>query len=267
MAELSGAQVLEDKLLDIALDRELAARSLSVSPELIEAERSRLLEAIGSEAGLPVDSADRTLARIRASRGLGPVRFPALLARNAKLRRLVQDDLAPDPREVALELEIALGAKAVAILVLVQDEKEAATIRASLLAEGGLTPARLSTFAAARSLDSSASNGGRIGPIHPADPRVNASLRDPLRSLPIGELSAVLAVEDGYALLMVESRTEPLPESPAALERAQSAVRARDERLAMERLARRLITDTFTRLNDPSLRWSWQQRLPSGEPR
>lgn len=262
LAELAGAQVLEEAALDAALDDLLRARQLFVPESAVEGERLRVLETIASESGLSTAEADRALARIRAARGLGPVRFAQLLARNAKLRLLVSDEVTASPEELVRATELELGPRVTAILILVPDEKEAALVRQGMLDPPGPSAARLSAMARARSIDDSARGGGRVGPIHPQDPRVSAALRTTLASLPIGELSPVVAADGGFAIVWIESRSDAEVETPERRAQIEKGVRQRRERLAMERLARRLVDEAQVRTSDESLRWSREKSRP-----
>jgi parvulin-like peptidyl-prolyl isomerase len=260
LEELAGAQAVEDVVLDAAIDARVSQQGLVVTPTQVEAERERLLAAIAGESGLSQSQADQALARIREARGLGPVRFSQLLKRNAGLRALVAGTFDPTPEERVKELEVATGAKVTGVLVLVADEKEASLIRAGFLEPPGPSIERLAAIARARSLDTSARVGGRVGPIHPGDPRVPGALRHIFQSLPLGEVSPVVSTDEGFAILMIESRSEPLVRTPEVEASVEAALLARKERLAMERLARQLIAEAKVRVMDESLRWSWERR-------
>ncbi len=265
LAELAGAQALHDAALDAGLDAELQARGLVLPPQAIDQERTRLMATIAADSGLGTAQADQALHRIRASRGLGPVRFAQLLARNAKLRLLASGSVSISPDELQQEAELQLGAKVSAILVLVSTEREASMLRAGLLESPGPSAERLAELARARSLDSSASSGGRIGPIHPRDPRVPASLRSVFESLTVGETSPVIATDSGFALVMIESRSEPTPRTPERMEQVERSLFAKKERLAMEALAQRLANGASVRAMNPSLKWSWDQAKENAE--
>jgi hypothetical protein len=260
LAEAGGGVVLEEVVLDRELAKLLGARGLQVSEAEVEGERVRLLDMIAVDSKLSTSEADQALARIRSARGLGPTRFGQLLRRNAALRALVSSTAVVSPEERAREMELALGAKVSAVLVLMPDEKEAALVRAGLMEPPGPSAARLSALALARSIDPSARAGGRVGPIHPADPRVPATLRSALQSLAIGELSSVIAVDGGFALLIVESRTEPLTATPELEQRVEADLRERAMRLAMERLAHQIMSETSVTGMDESMRWGWDRR-------
>lgn len=259
LAEVAGKQILEEAALDRALERLAQERGVVVGAREVEAERERLLASIATDSGLEGGRADRALAHIRESRGLGPVRFARLLERNARLRALVAEDAVPTPEEISRETELILGTKVAAVVLLVSNEKEAATLRAAMMEAPGPGIERLSAMAAARSIDGSASHGGRVGPIHPSDPRVTAGLRPILESLPVGELSPVIATDDAYAIVMVESRSEPVAPTPESEAKILAMTRAKVERLAMERLARRLIGESVIVARDPSLRWNMER--------
>ena len=56
------------------------------------------------------------------------------------------------------------------------------------------------------SVDSSRLRGGLIGSISPADPSYPAALRTALERATLGEPTSVVALEQGYAILLVEGR-------------------------------------------------------------
>lgn len=259
IAEFSGAVALEEAILDRGIARRIEALGIVVSSADVEAERMAVREAIAGEVGPDESLADQALARVRDARGLGPTRFRALVERNAKLRALVRPTVEVTGEEVAAEMELQIGSKVSAIVALFGTEKEASIVRAGLIDAPGPSLERLAALAVARSIDVSAREGGRVGPIHPNDPRVSGSLRTVLAQLAIGEVSPVLASEGGYAIVMIEKRTEALSPSAEAEVAARSTVRGRKERVAMDRLARSILSEASINVVDDSIRWGWQR--------
>lgn len=262
-AETAGATALEELVLDRGLARLAEVRNVSIAPAQAELERSAIVAAISAEVGADESLADQAMARVRTARGLGPARFAALLNRTALMRALVRGDVSVTDAEVAAEVELAIGRQVRAIVAMFSTEKEAAEVRAGLVAESGERLVRLSAIARARSIDESARNGGLVGPLHPQDPRVPGTLRPVLESLAIGEVSPVLAADGGFAVIMIESRTEPIEPTDEARAKARSSVQQRKERIAMDALARRILSESSVEIMDESLRWTWQRTRQS----
>lgn len=276
LAEADGRAVLEDVALDLALEREVAAAGLSLGAGAARAEEDLLLAATVDRAKVSRDDAARALAQLRRARGLGPVRYAALLERNARLRALVRHEGAnADAQDIALAQRQEFGERVRARLVVRPDELAAGRTRAALAADIAATPPLAGAAVAQRAIDESvhptSARGGLLDPLSPLDPAVPAGVRRALEDTPIGSLSAVFAMESeggggedgrggGFGVLFVESRTparEPSPDELAAVERM---ARARAERRAMDRLARDLLARAGVTVLDESLRWSWEGR-------
>ncbi len=238
-----------------------------MGPEDLERERALLHEALARDAELDPAAMREALARLRRTRGLGPAGFSALLRRNATLRKLVGDEVLVEAAQIERAATILAAPRVVARVIVLASEREASDVRAGLLGEPDDLPNRVARMAVARSLDASARDGGRVGPVSVLADSVPQALRTTLASLPPGELSGVTAVDEGYALVLVESRAEAREATPQDRARAERDARARAERVAMDRLARRLIDQARVTVLDESLAWSWaNRRAPAGEP-
>lgn len=261
LAEAAGAEVLGEVILDRLLDAELAARNLSVTREDIDAERRGLVEALTRDARADANDAERLIERLRRSRGLGDARFAAQLARTAGLRRLVAGTVTVTDEEVRAAHAMRHGPAFRTRVIVVPEEREAARLWSELNEVKDGLGARFTEAAAARSRDPSSARGGLLGPISPADPTFPAVVRRAVATQPPGALGPVLAVDNGYAILLVEERIEG---DGAAFESVEAALRAelmrRRERLAMDELARRLLARANITVLDPGLRWSWEGR-------
>lgn len=250
-------------MLDASLGRELAARGWSVLDADLEREHAMLQESLTRDAGLDPGAAQTALERLRRQRGLGPSGYAALWKRNAALRKLVAEDVRPDPAEVDRAVTIMAASSVMARVIVLATEREAADVRGGLLGEPGDLAERMGRMAVARSLDASARQGGRVGPVSVLADTVPQALRSTLATLGPGELSGVVAVDNGYALVLVETRTQARTPTPEDRAQAERDARARTERLGMERLARRLIEQSRVTVLDESLAWSWAQRRAS----
>lgn len=255
LLELGGKQALEELALDRALAQELDTKNLRISDEDLARER-RLLEdeltarGVGEGAGT-VGLVDR----VRRSRGLGPARFAALLRRNAGLRMLVQESVFVVPEEIAVERAVRFGEKVRARVIVVESEQKAAAVRGRVLRETEGLVGRFAQEAFEQSTDASAGSGGLVRAFSAEDPAVPSVIRSAVRSMREGEVSPVLALDDGFALVLVEGRTPA--SAPASEEGLEASVRRRKEREAMEALAGHLLGSQSVTVFDESLRWGW----------
>jgi parvulin-like peptidyl-prolyl isomerase len=278
MTELAGGQALQEAVLDRLLSEQLKTRGLTVTTEDIASEQATLAASVVRNAKTTPQEAERLLEQVRKSRGLGATRFDGLLRRSAMMRKLVAESVTVSEEEVKQAFEISHGPKYRARLILVPTQREASDLRNSLL---GITPGepaptppardvltlRFSESATKLSSDPSANRGGLMDPISPADPAYPAAARQMLARLTPGELSAVIPVDRGFALLLLE---EQLPPDGVKLEDVSTQIRAevrkRRERLAMDDLARRLLRGANVSILDRSLDWSWRNSLPAAQP-
>lgn len=261
LLEAAGGSVLEDLVLDRQVRAEFERRGLSLTPGDLEHERELLTRAVTSATG--GGQTDEALDRIRRVRGLGPARFDQALSRTAMLRRLVSEEAQVTDDQVRLAYEIQHGPRYACRLLVTATHEEAARLRERLMADGVVSTSEFADLAAAESIDESAARGGLIEPFSPADPAYPLVVRQSLAERAPGTLSDVLALERGYALVLVE---HVLPRSGVPIEQAAASlredVRLRQERLLMDRLARRLLESAAVRVLDPALNWSWRSRAP-----
>ena len=251
LAEASGAAVAEEVALDLLLERELNRRGIELTASMIQTERERLLGSLGDGAG------PGTIERVRRRRGLGPARLGALLERNAALRALTRDRVDVTEDEIRLAYRVTHGPKIEARVVVRPTQGEAAAERARLEGAG---PGAFIRAAMDRSVDPTASVGGLLGAISPSDPAYSTAVRAVLSELEPGELSRVVALDEGYAVFRVERR---VPAQDVALEDVRDSIaerlRERKQRLEMERLARDLLSGADVNVLDPALGWTEQR--------
>ncbi|KAA0212777.1 MAG: peptidylprolyl isomerase [Leptolyngbya sp. PLA3] len=251
--ELAGREALREEALDRALARRLSDRGITVTVEMVRREHELFEDRL-------TEAADRSGAlreEVWRTRHLGPTRREKLFARNAALRALVAGQVTIAPAEVSLAVELAYGPKKIARLILLQNERDAAETRRTL----GDRPSSsdFSRLAERRSIDPSASRGGLLAPIHLNDPAYPIAVRNALRSLQTGAISAIIPLPEGAALLYLESdqpATTPPDDAPARLERELLVQR---ERAEMDRLARALVAESRISVLDRSLGWSWDE--------
>ena len=247
MAELIGAETLREHVLDRALADEASARGVSITDDDIDRERQRLAQALDTDAGT-------AFADVAARRRLGPERLPALLKRNALLRALADAD-PPTEAELTQARRARFGAAARARIVITATERDAAAARAAADADPAGPSAGLAAQAFRVSLDPSAAIGGLIERASLSDPRWPAAVIRAFESLPNGELSPVLGVPSGWALVLVEQRFPPTEPTPSELETLRSELAAAQERAAMAEVARRLVARAEVTVLSPHLTW------------
>jgi hypothetical protein len=79
-----------------------------------------------------------------------------------------------------------------------------------------------------------------------------------------GELSPIIRLENGYALLLSEGSVAAVTPPADAQNLARARVRLREERVAMERLARKFLQSAQVTIFDRTLDWSWNARRGQG---
>ena len=261
LAEMAGADAIREVVLDRAIAEELGRRGLTIGDEAIESERRRLTDRLSPTAS---ESQKREIVRrVLDGRGLGPNRLGALLRRNAGLRLLVRDESEPTPEMVELAYRVRYGPRRETRIITTSstaDAQRAIDQIRSRAEEVGL----LAAFAEAGttlSTDPSSSLGGRLGAISAEDPGLPVALRRVLQDTPVMQLSRMIAMDSGYAVILVERDIEPEPTTlDAVRQELEEDVRNRQQRLHMDELARRLLIENSPTVLDPALRWSWERR-------
>lgn len=243
LAERSGSQVVDELVLESALRRELRARGVVIDNSAVEAERDRWLSLLEQEGYSATAESD-----IRRRRGLGPERFRRLLWRNAALRALLDPaELSIAENEVALARQIRHGRRYAATIVVMPDARSAVELAERSRGDARGPLAAVWTLAAERG----------ILPLHavisPADPAYPDSLRRTLAATPVGSPSSVVALDDGFGIVLVHAVIEPTAPIDEAGLRAE--LQTRKTRLAMERLAERLVNATPWHAMDRGLDW------------
>ena len=253
LLEAVGGRIVRERVLDARLAREAAREGIEIDADDLQRERNLLTVTLAEDP----DRAERLLDELRRNRGLGPIRFEALLRRTALLRRLVAEEV--EITDAALEgaHDLAHGPRRVARIVVVEDLRAASDARRSL--DAG-TP--FVTVAVERSLDASADRGGLLAPVSRLDPSWPVAFRRAVFDAEIGRVSEPVRIDARTLLILVEAERPGTGVSlDAARDDAEAAARLAIERLLMDRLARRLVPENAIDPIDPSLRWS----MPRGE--
>jgi len=260
MVEAAGALALEEVVLERLLEQECARAGVRIGPEQVSAERRVFVEAlVGVRGAVDANEAERLLAQVRRERGLGDYRFEALLRRNAMLRALVAPTVRVTPEALRVAYERRYGEQFRCRVITVNSLSDASSVRRRL--DSGET---FSTIAAFTSTDSSAERGGVIPPISPADPSWPEAVRRTARELSVGQVSAPIALDSGYAILILDEVIPAPAGSPssvdAAVETLEVDVRLEQERQQMGQLARRMLTEAKVSVIDRSLDRAWRER-------
>ncbi len=243
LAEASGREIVRELALESALRRELKTRGLQIDDSALKQEHARWIDMLGP------DLAAETEASIRLRRGLGPERFRRMLWRNAALRALLDPaETTISDDEVRLAKSIRFGRRYAVSIVTVPDADAAVDISRT---------ARESSSGATAGLWAGALRHGvqpRSAVLSPVDPAVPDALRRAVASTPVGRASGVVAVEDGYAVVLVHASV-PADESRSDDLAIRNMIRLRKARAAMERLAERLVSEIDVHVLDRSLSW------------
>lgn len=252
LAELAGSEALQEALLDSLLEER--ARERAIAPD--EAAIAREEETLRSYLDRDPAKADRLLGEVRARQGLGPVRWRALLRRNALLRAMVAADVTVQEEQVRAAHDAAHGAHRRARVIAVPDLRSAQAV-SDRLAKGE----RFEDVAAEASTDPSAARGGLVNAMSRLDPGVPASVREALWALPApGAVSPPVLVETGYLLVRFEGEDPsdgiPLEQVRADAERA---VRLAQERARMDTLAQEMLRGVNPVILDESLADAWNR--------
>jgi hypothetical protein len=254
LAEAAGGRVLEEVALDRLLAKEAAASGLMIGEAQIEAERRLLAASLGADGRDPVREAE-LLDRVRRSRGLGDARFGALLKRNATLRALVAPtvQVTEDSARQAYEMRYGERIRTRLITTATLQDAQGALNRVRAGEPFGEVAAQMST-------DVSAARGGMIEPVHPSDASYPAALRQALLDARDGELAGPVALEQSHAIALREGVVRDAAAPGFESMRAEMEVESRQsqERLQMDRLARRMLDGVGLTPLDRSLDWSWR---------
>lgn len=261
LAEYAGAEIVQEIVLDHAVARELARAGLSVTEEDIESERTRLTTRLGE--GMDPEGAAELSRIVLENRGLGPERLRGLLSRNAGLRKLIGEEAEPAPETVELAHRVRYGPRKEARIIATNTMASAQSIVSAIerrADEIGLLAA-FAEVATSRSTDRTAPQGGSLGAISPEDPGLPVAVRSVLRDTEIMTISPIVAMDAGFAVLLIERDVAPEDVTlESVYEELEADVRERRERLAMETRGRQLLEEYAPSVLDGSLRWSWDRR-------
>jgi parvulin-like peptidyl-prolyl isomerase len=256
LSERAGREIVREVVLDRMLEAEAQRLGIAVSGEDIAREADLLRDTLGAQGR-------GAMAGVRTRLGLGPTRMNGLLRRNALLRALSE----PDPigaSDVDLEVLLRYGERVRARLIVTATEREASEARAAARSDPSGVIAGFTRQATLRSLDPTAAVGGSLGEISPSDPAFPAIVSESLARLGDREMSPVLGIDGGFAVVLVEQRIAARLEPVSVEERdaVRAELVARNERRAMGELAQRLVRSADVAVLHESLIWSWRAGNP-----
>ncbi|MEM9347050.1 MAG: hypothetical protein AAGB26_10580 [Planctomycetota bacterium] len=252
-----GGDALAEILIDRAVKSRLRQQAIQLTAGEIDAERNFLLDSLDPDP----DQAARLMREMRLQRGLDEERFADMLRRNAGLRRLVRDEIKINDLAIQQAYQLRYGQRYQVRLITTEDLDALTRARRKVI--GG---ASFTELAIELSTDISASQGGLLSPISPADPTYPKAIRDALPGLnmsnPKTRLSRAIALTQGYALLWLEKVVQPEdpPEMASVRGELELSVRRELERLRMRQLARTLIEQADVVVLDPELNKAWQRQ-------
>lgn len=259
LGEAAGGEVLEEVILDHLLAERMTREGYTLSEEDIEREGELLRRSLARASGADPRQAGDLVNDLRSQRRLGPVRYRNLLRRNAMLRTLVRDSINIDEGQVELIYQVVHGPRVRARVIVVADEREAIALRRQLAVTP--EPGRFAELALQRSTDPSGALGGLLEELSTLDPAYPATVRGVLNELNEGEISDVVAIDNGYAVLLLEERIPPDGvRYESVRDELYGDVRLARERVEMDRYARNLLNNARITVFDDSISWSWQTR-------
>jgi hypothetical protein len=252
LAERAGGGVLTDVVLERQLNERLARRGLAVTAAMIEDEKAIMRHAMGDDP----NESHRMIERLRRRQGLGEARYRQMLHRNAAMRLLVQDEVHIDESQLRQAFDLRYGPQYDIRLIIVPS----AALASQVVRESGQGKAFVD-LVVEHSTDSSRAQGGWLKGVSPADPTWPDALRRTLSSMAPGQVSPPIAMDAGFAVVKVESKSEgqsvQFDDVRNDLERR---VRLDVERVLMQRLARSLLDDADVIVLDGALKRSWDDQ-------
>ena len=258
MIERVGGAVLREVVLETLLEERCRASGITITDEDLARERRLLVETLRDD-GLAFDRANEEalLATLMERRNLGERGFRARLRRTAMSRALSAGDVSLSGPAIERARDLRYGTRYEALLIVTATPAQGA--EAARRVRSGEA---FDDVARALSTDPSSITGGRIPPIHPADLSWPAAVRRAVESTQTGELTPLIGVEGGYALLRIERAITPTPSGLSEEEQREVAVRdarLEAERLLMARLANDLLAGADVEIRDAALARAWER--------
>lgn len=255
LMEAAGGEVLREMRLEEAIQQKLESQDIEIGDDAIQAEEDNLLLELDDDP----DVAAQLLEAVRASQGLGDVRYRSLLWRNAALRALVQEQVEVDVETMQLLWKITHGPKLRTRIIVVNSFSRAAMIVQEL--QDGEDFTRL---AVDWSIDSSRDRGGLLEPFSMADLSYPLALRKAFDDLEPGQCTNAVLLGDRYLVGRLEERIPADGISYESIEdRLRTQARITRERMLMQEEAYRLRNQPKMRIFDGTLETSFQDTEPN----
>lgn len=255
MIEGFGGQALAELVLHRMVDQRLHRKGLTLTQADLDRERQLFAATLDPD---DPQRAARLLTQVRDRRGLGAHRFQRLLHRNAGLRKLIAERVEVSEEQVNQAFQLAYGPRYEVRLILTKTLRDASNIAKLATRPNGDS---FTTLAIQHSTDVSKRQGGLLPPISPVDESYPLAIRKALPAMKVGQVSAPIAVEGGFALLKLErvvaGRKTEIGNVRDALAKQ---VRLQSERIEMQRLARTLLREADLVVLDRALKKRWDQQ-------
>ncbi len=258
LAERAGSAALEEHILSDLLDEIARRESITITDDDIAREQESLIRIISDRS----ESAPQLIDQVRAARGLGPTRYPKLLRRNAILRALIADD--PDAQraidsEIQSALDLARSDSAEIRLAVFQNVGQATDARRAILeATSESREWIFARVAAELSAHPSAPRGGYIARLRMRDAGYPSAITSAARDVGVGEVSGIVATNEGAALVYVISRSPGPVLDDAEVDTISRRARAVASAAQMEARARAILDRADIIVMDGSVSWSWR---------
>jgi len=255
LLEASGGTILSEWVLGRAIDKSLSQQGLKISKQALDAEIDILRSSLSSHA----DQGQKLLDQIRRRRGLGAYRFDRMLRRNAGLRMLIRDKVQVNDPALRQAYDMEYGPRYETRLIVVETLAKASDLVAQ--AKAGKSFADL---AVQHSTDPSRKQGGLLSPMSPADMTYPKAVRSAVAKLKVGQVSAPIGLENGFALLRLERKIDAKSiKFDDVKDELSERVRRRLEQIHMQRLARQMLTQADIIVLDRQLKAGWDQARKS----
>ena len=205
----------------------------------------------------------RVVAEARARRGWGPRWFESLLARNALARKITAGEVGePSEPEIARAYEAIHGPRRRVRVIVMASERDlarhAADVTEAFAVAEELGRARFMLLAAEHSSDVSSSRGGLLDPITHVDATYPDAFREAVFEAPVGTLTPVVALDEGFAVALVIGEDAG---GSSSLEQVRGDLLDRLRLDAQQRAMAGLLDRLRARLRveplDDALEWSW----------
>lgn len=265
-----GAELLEQFIVLEAADGLAAQRGLTVTDAEVQAEYDRTLNEISSPAtGSQPSMFDRPAAEtilksLLIQRGFSREEYMLGMRRNALLRRLASEEQVVTEAQVRAEFVRQYGPRVRVQVVKVPALSEAPRLKEQLIAQGTAQ----SLMAQAPPAESPPLEAEPLAPFSVEDEDIPAIIRQTAFTLQPGQVSDVLRIENGYALLRVEERMAGQEgiNFDAVRSDLEARIQERSTQRAMASMYERLFRESQLKIHDSTLKEVFEQSYPDRAP-